>query len=196
MAQQAGVDLAQVKGSGPHGRIIRRDVEGLKGQPGAARPAPTPTPAPAEIKSLEQMGIAPGSYDLVPLDGMLRTVAKRMSDSFRDVPHFPLTIDLEIDRLLEARTRINALLEKDGVKVSVNDIVIKAAANALKRVPADNASYTPEGFAMHHHAGRGLRRGAGPRPDHPDHPIRRNQGPGPDRHGDPRTWRSGLVRRS
>ena len=98
------------------------------------------------------MGIAPGSYDLVPLDGMLRTIARRMADSFRDVPHFPLTIDLEIDRLLEARTRINTLLEKDGVKVSVNDIVIKAAANALKRVPAANASYTPEGFALHHHA--------------------------------------------
>ena len=75
-----------------------------------------------------------------------------MADSFRDVPHFPLTIDLEIDRLLEARTRINALLEKDGVKVSVNDIIIKAAANALVRVPEANASYSPEGFAMHHHA--------------------------------------------
>ncbi|HEX2560102.1 2-oxo acid dehydrogenase subunit E2, partial [Phenylobacterium sp.] len=71
---------------------------------------------------------------------------------FRDVPHFPLNIDLEIDRLLEARARINALLEKDGVKVSVNDMVIKAAAIALKRVPEANASYSPEGIAMHHHA--------------------------------------------
>jgi pyruvate dehydrogenase E2 component (dihydrolipoamide acetyltransferase) len=154
LASQAGVDLSGVKGSGPHGRIIRRDVEGLKGQPAPARAAPgsAPAAAPAEVKSLEQMGIAPGSYDLVPMDGMLKTVARRMTDSFRDVPHFPLTIDLEIDRLLEARARINALLEKDGVKVSVNDIIIKAAANALKRVPAANASYTPEGFAMHHHA--------------------------------------------
>jgi pyruvate dehydrogenase E2 component (dihydrolipoamide acetyltransferase) len=98
------------------------------------------------------MGIAPGSYDLIPLDGMRKTVARRMTDSFRDVPHFPLTIDLEIDRLLEARGKINALLEKEGVKVSVNDMVIKAAAIALKRVPEANASYTPEGIAMHHHA--------------------------------------------
>ena len=75
-----------------------------------------------------------------------------MTDSFRDVPHFPLNIDLEIDTLLAARARINALLEKDGVKVSVNDLVIKAAAMALKRVPQANASYSPEGIAMHHHA--------------------------------------------
>jgi pyruvate dehydrogenase E2 component (dihydrolipoamide acetyltransferase) len=153
LAGQAGVDLALVKGSGPHGRIIRRDVEGLKGQPAApAKAAPKPAAAPAEVRSLEQMGIAPGSYDLVPMDGLLKTVARRMTESFRDIPHFPLTIDLEIDRLLEARARLNALLEKDGVKVSVNDIVVKAAANALKRVPAANASYTPEGFAFHHHA--------------------------------------------
>ncbi len=98
------------------------------------------------------MGIPAGSYDLVPLDGMKKTIARRMTESFRDVPHFPLTIDLEIDRLLEARARINALLEGEGVKVSVNDLVIKAAALALKRVPAANASYTPDGIAMHHHA--------------------------------------------
>jgi pyruvate dehydrogenase E2 component (dihydrolipoamide acetyltransferase) len=98
------------------------------------------------------MGIPPGSYDLVPLDGMKKTIARRMTDSFRNVPHFPLTIDLEIDRLLEARARINALLEGEGVRVSVNDLVIKAAALALKRVPDANASYTPEGVAMHHHA--------------------------------------------
>jgi len=152
LASQAGIDLAQVKGSGPHGRIVRSDVEALPGQPVPAKAAPAAVAAPREARSLEQMGIAPGSYDLVPMDGLLKTVARRMSDSFREVPHFPLTIDVEIDRLLEARARLNALLEKDGVRVSVNDIVIKAAANALKRVPAANASYTPEGFAFHHHA--------------------------------------------
>ncbi len=151
LASQAGVDLAQIKGSGPHGRIVRRDVEAIQGRPPTAKAAPAAA-APREVRSLEQMGIAPGSYDLVPMDGLLKTVARRMADSFREIPHFPLTIDLEIDRLLEARARLNAMLEKDGVKVSVNDIVIKAAANALKRVPAANASYTPEGFAFHHHA--------------------------------------------
>jgi len=83
---------------------------------------------------------------------MRKTVARRMTDSFRDVPHFPLTIDVEIDALLAARARINALLEASSVKVSVNDMVIKAAAAALKRVPEANASYSPEGIAMHHHA--------------------------------------------
>ncbi len=153
LAAQMGVDLTTVKGSGPHGRIIRRDVEGLKGAPATAPASPATAPeAPRQARSLEQMGIAPGSYDLVPLDGMKKTVARRMTESFRDVPHFPLTLDLEIDALLAARAKINALLEKDGVKVSVNDMVIKAAATALRRVPAANASYTPEGIALHHHA--------------------------------------------
>ena len=158
IAEQNGVDLSSVQGSGPHGRIIRRDVEGKAGGAPAAKPAAGASQAaatrgePRQVQSLEQMGIKPGSYDLVPLDGMRKVIAKRLTDSFRDIPHFPLTIDLEIDGLLGARSRINALLEKEGVKVSVNDLVIKAAAMALKRVPEANASFTPEGIAMHHHA--------------------------------------------
>jgi len=160
LAEAAGLDLAAIKGSGPHGRVIKVDVDAARGrlQPATAGATQAPNAAPAaaqpprQAQSLEQMGIAPSSYDLVPLDGMLRTVARRMTDSFRDIPHFPLTIDLEIDALLAARAKINAMLEKDGVKVSVNDMVIKAVATALKRVPAANASYTPEGLAMHHHA--------------------------------------------
>ncbi len=148
MAEQAGVDLKSLKGSGPHGRIIKADVEGAGGKASAAKPQAEPR----QVQSLEQQGIPPGSYDLVPLDGMKKTVARRMTDSFRDVPHFPLTIDLELDNLLAARTRINAMLKGDGVRVSVNDLIIKAAATALKRVPQANASYTPEGIAMHHHA--------------------------------------------
>ncbi len=151
IAQQNGVDLKALKGSGPHGRIVKRDVEGAP--KGAAQPAAGAARGePRQVLSLEQMGIAPGSYDLVPLDGMRRTIAKRMTESFRDVPHFPLTIELEIDGLLAARAKVNAMLEKQGVKVSVNDFVLKAAANALMLVPQANASYTPEGLAMHHHA--------------------------------------------
>jgi pyruvate dehydrogenase E2 component (dihydrolipoamide acetyltransferase) len=154
LAEQKGIDLSGLAGSGPHGRIIKADIDAA--QPGS-KPAPAPAAvaapaAPRQVQSLEQMGIAPGSYDLIPLDGMRKTVARRMTDSFRDVPHFPLSIDLEIDGLLAARARINALLEAEGVKVSVNDLVIKACAVALKRVPEANASYTPEGIAMHHHA--------------------------------------------
>ena len=165
MAAQKGVDLAALTGSGPHGRVIAADVAAA--QPGAAIPQPAKEAAPADraapaaagsgpqptpSPTLAQLGIPDGSYDLVPLDGMRRTVARRMTESFRDIPHFPLTIDLEIDRLLDARVRINAALEKSGAKVSVNDLVIKAAAAALKAVPQANASYTPEGLAMHHDA--------------------------------------------
>jgi pyruvate dehydrogenase E2 component (dihydrolipoamide acetyltransferase) len=163
-----GLDLASLKGSGPHGRIILRDVESA-GAPAAAQapaappatapntsPAPaaaaTPPAAPSGVPSLEQMGIPAGSYDLTPLDGMRKTVARRMTESFRDIPHFPLTIDLEIDALLAARAQVNAMLGDRGVKVSLNDMVIKACAAALRREPDANASYTDAGIARHHHA--------------------------------------------
>lgn len=158
LASAAGLDLKSIKGTGPHGRVIKSDVEAAKSGAPAAKAAPASTSTasaaaePRKALSLEQMGIPAGSYDLVPLDGMRKTIARRLTDSFRDVPHFPLQIDLEIDALLAARAKINGLLEKQGVKVSVNDIVIKAAAVALKQVPEANASYTPEGIAMHHHA--------------------------------------------
>ena len=154
LAAQAGLDLKAVRGTGPHGRVIKADVEAAAPGKPLAAPAPAGAPAaePRRQLTLEQMGIAPGSYELIPLDGMRRTVAKRLTDSFRDVPHFPLTIDLEIDRLLEARQRVNAALESQGVKCSVNDFVIKASAAALMRVPQANASYTPDGIAMHKHA--------------------------------------------
>ncbi|MBI5942571.1 MAG: pyruvate dehydrogenase complex dihydrolipoamide acetyltransferase [Caulobacterales bacterium] len=155
LAQAAGIDLKSIQGSGPHGRVIKADVDAARDKASSFAKASEdrPSTAPArQHQTLEQQGIPAGSYDLIPLDGMRKTIARRMTDSFRDVPHFPLTIDLEIDGLLAARTKINAMLEKDGVKVSVNDLVIKAVAVALKRVPEANASYTPDGIAMHHHA--------------------------------------------
>jgi pyruvate dehydrogenase E2 component (dihydrolipoamide acetyltransferase) len=159
LASAANLDLKSIAGTGPHGRVVKADVEAAqKGGAPAAKAAPASVPAassaaaPRAHLSLEQQGIPAGSYDLVPLDGMRKTIARRLTDSFRDVPHFPLVIDLEIDALLAARAKINHLLEGQGVKVSVNDIIIKAAAVALKRVPEANASYTPEGIALHHHA--------------------------------------------
>ena len=159
LASAAGLDLKGIKGTGPHGRVVKTDVEAAKSGAPAAKAAPSASPAaatpaaePRKVQSLEQMGIPAGSYDLIPLDGMRKTIARRLTESFRDVPHFPLTIDLEIDALLAARAKINHLLEGQGVKVSVNDIIIKAVAVALKRVPEANASYTPEGIAMHKHA--------------------------------------------
>ena len=157
IAAQNGVDLKSIKGSGPHGRIVRRDVEGApKGaaQPAAstATAAATSGIAPRQAPSLAQMGIPDGSYDLIPLDGMKKAVARRMVDSIQNVPHFPLFIDCEIDQLMAVRAKVNKMLEPQGIKVSVNDFVIKAAALALKMVPEANASYTPEGIAMHHNA--------------------------------------------
>ncbi len=159
LAEQSGLDLSGLQGSGPHGRIVKADIEAAAKTPRTAqapqqsrdvtRPAPVQAPAPA---SLESYGIRQGSYDLVPLDLMRKTIAKRMTASFRDVPHFPLTIDLEIDALLKARGEINKRFADNGVKISVNDMCIKAAALALKLVPEANASYTPDGIALHHHA--------------------------------------------
>ena len=154
MAAQAGVDLKSIKGTGPHGRIVKRDVEGAgqgAGAPAAAQPASS-SAEPRKVQTLAQMGIPDGSYDLIPLDGMRKAIARRMVESVNAVPHFPLTIDVEIDALLAARARVNAMLEKSGVKVSLNDFVIKAAAMALKAVPEANASYSPEGIALHHNA--------------------------------------------
>ncbi len=157
LAEQAGLDIKTIKGTGPHGRVVKRDVEAAG--KGGAKPAGASAPAgatasaePRKAQSLAQMGIPDGSYDLIPLDGMRKAIARRLTDSFRDVPHFPLTIDCEIDGLMAVRAKVNAMLEPRGIKVSVNDFVIKAVALALKAVPEANASYSPEGIAMHHHA--------------------------------------------
>ncbi|MBJ7445960.1 MAG: pyruvate dehydrogenase complex dihydrolipoamide acetyltransferase [Brevundimonas sp.] len=155
IAAQNGIDLASISGSGPHGRIVRRDVEAAgKGtaKPATAGAATSSSAEPRKVQSLAQMGIPDGSYDLIPLDGMRKAIARRMVDSIQQVPHFPLFIDVEIDALLAARAKVNAMLEPQGIKVSVNDFVIKAAAMALKAVPEANASYSPEGIAMHHNA--------------------------------------------
>ena len=153
IAQQNGVDLASIKGTGPNGRIVKADVEGVKG---GAKPASASSNAPqAATKApatIANMPYKEGSYDVVPLDGMRRTIAKRLSESFRDVPHFPLNVDIEIDKLLEVRKQLNAQAETMGGKISVNDLIIKATALALKAVPEANASFSDEGILMHHHA--------------------------------------------
>ena len=166
IAEAAGINLAHIQGSGPNGRIVKADVEAARGKtpqpgasaaqvaPAAATPAPAPAPAPSSAapRAPSLLPYAEGTYDVVPLDGMRRTIARRMTESFRDVPHFPLTIDLEIDKLLELRKQLNQVGAAQNAKVSVNDLVIKAAALACKRVPEANASYTPDGILIHHHA--------------------------------------------
>jgi pyruvate dehydrogenase E2 component (dihydrolipoamide acetyltransferase) len=143
IAADKGIDLAQVKGSGPNGRIVKEDVESFT--PGAAAvsapaasthapaTAPTPTPAPA----IE--GGAPFAEE--KLSNVRKVIARRLTESKQTVPHFYLTIDIRLDPMLELRAQLNKSLEPDGVKLSVNDLLIKALARALIRVPQCNVSY-------------------------------------------------------
>jgi pyruvate dehydrogenase E2 component (dihydrolipoyllysine-residue acetyltransferase) len=153
IASLKGIDLAALKGTGPRGRIIKRDVESA--QPGTAAPAArSGAPAPDGLilpQILDDRVYAPDSYELKPLDGVRKVVAKRLTTSFMQVPHFPLTIDLALDHLLASRAAINAAAP-NGIKVSVNDLLIKACAMALMDEPDCNASYTDKGIAYHKHA--------------------------------------------
>jgi pyruvate dehydrogenase E2 component (dihydrolipoamide acetyltransferase) len=150
LATADGVDLLALKGSGPHGRIIKADV--LKAQKGGTKQVPA---AGGGITSLIEPALlddriyAPDSYELISLDGVRKVTARRLTQSFMQVPHFPLTIDLEIDHLLSARVRINEAAAASGTKVSVNDMLIKACAMALMTHPDANASYTDKGIAQH-----------------------------------------------
>lgn len=138
LAAEAGIDLYAIAGTGPKGRIVKRDVET------ARKSGVDPVQAPTMSVEITQ----PGEFDLVPLDGMRKAIASRMTAAFRDVPHFPLTIDCQLDTLLATRKGINAEMAEAGVKISVNDFIVRAAALALKAVPEANASYTPEGLKL------------------------------------------------
>ncbi len=143
--------MSRISGSGPHGRIVKEDVEQAQ-KAGTAKPAPKAAPAPAAAKGPAQpQFIVPGEATTkIPHTSIRKVIARRMSESKQTVPHFYLTVDYEIDALLEARKAINALAEKTkGTKVSVNDMVIKACALALRDHPDVNASWTED--AMIHY---------------------------------------------
>ena len=147
LASAKGVDLLAVKGSGPHGRIVKADIE--KAPAGGAKPAGLPAGGLIEPAILDERVYLPDTFELTPLNAVQKVTAKRLTTSFMQVPHFPLTIDLEIDHLLDARARINEAAADKGVKVSVNDMLIKACAMALMAQPDANASYTDQGIARH-----------------------------------------------
>ena len=153
IAALKGIDLSGLKGSGPNGRIVKKDVE--TAQPGAAsQQAPVGGRAPLSAEGLilpqilDDRVYDPSTYEMTPLDGVRKTVAKRLTQSFMQVPHFPLNVDIELDHLLAARKGINNAAP-EGVKVSVNDMLIKAAAMALIDEPDCNASFTDNGIAYH-----------------------------------------------
>ena len=137
LAALAGVDLGQLKGSGPGGRIVKADIEAAVSG-GAPKPAAVSTPMPAAPVARAEMPGLP-AYDEFPNSNVRKVVARRLAESKQQAPHFYLSIDCEIDALLKLRAELNT---RDGVKLSVNDLVIKAAALALRQVPAANASYT------------------------------------------------------
>jgi pyruvate dehydrogenase E2 component (dihydrolipoamide acetyltransferase) len=140
IAAEKGVNLASVKGSGPNGRIVKADVEGAK--PGAA-PVAAPSGAPRPAPMAQPIVTAPGDQR-IPHTAIRKVIARRMLESKQTVPHFYLTMELEIDALLAARAAINVVAEKKGAKVSVNDMVIKASAKALRDHPDCNASWTED----------------------------------------------------
>jgi pyruvate dehydrogenase E2 component (dihydrolipoamide acetyltransferase) len=170
LARESGIDISRVQGTGPHGRVVARDIEaaqkgkGLKA-PGAApiaaaAPAPMIAPAGASDQQIRAL-YEDGSYEVVPHDNMRRTIAQRLTASTQTIPHFYLTMDCNIGKLTAAREEINAAAPKDkdgkpAYKLSVNDFVIKALALALQRIPDANVSWTEAGMLKHKHSDIGV----------------------------------------
>jgi pyruvate dehydrogenase E2 component (dihydrolipoamide acetyltransferase) len=165
LAKEAGIELGRINGSGPHGRVIARDVEEAKSGKGLKAPAAAPSAGPAIAPSMSDKQVLalfePGSYEVIPHDGMRRTIAQRLTASIQTVPHFYLTMDCDIGKLLAAREEINAAAPKDKekkplYKLSVNDFAIKALAVALQRIPNCNVSWTDGGMLKHKHSDVGV----------------------------------------
>ncbi len=146
IAAQKGLDLAQISGSGPHGRIVKADVEGATATAPAAAPASAAAPAPAAAAApagpsadMVARMYETREYEEIKLDGMRKTIAARLGEAKQTIPHFYLRRDINLDALLKFRGQLNKQLESRGVKLSVNDFIIKAVANALQQVPECNA---------------------------------------------------------
>jgi pyruvate dehydrogenase E2 component (dihydrolipoamide acetyltransferase) len=168
LAKESGIDIGRIEGSGPHGRVIARDVEAAKSGRGLRAPSAAPAagaPAPMIAPSMSDQQIRAlyedGSYEVIPHDGMRRTIAQRLTAAAQSMPVFYLTIDCDIGKLLSAREEINAAAPKDkdgkpSYKLSVNDFVIKALALALQHVPDANVSWTEGGMLKHKHSDIGV----------------------------------------
>jgi pyruvate dehydrogenase E2 component (dihydrolipoamide acetyltransferase) len=170
LARQAGLDLARLKGSGPHGRIVKRDIEAALasgGTPGGGPKghavATMRQPMLAEVPALSDEKILAlydrGTYEIIPHDKMRRIIAERLTLAKQTIPHYYLSIDCRLDELLQARERMNAAAPREGpraYKLSVNDFIIKAMALALQEVPAANATWTEGGMLRHKYSDVGV----------------------------------------
>jgi pyruvate dehydrogenase E2 component (dihydrolipoamide acetyltransferase) len=149
-ARESGIDLSQVTGTGPGGRIVKKDLESFTPAAPAAPAAPASTPAtPAPAPAYSQAATGEAGYTDRPHTGMRRAIARRLTESKTTVPHFYVTADCRVEKLLEARTQMN---EATGVKVSVNDWVMKAVAKALMEVPDANVIWTDEALRFFNRA--------------------------------------------
>ncbi|KAB8124949.1 pyruvate dehydrogenase complex dihydrolipoamide acetyltransferase [Komagataeibacter medellinensis] len=149
IAAQTGIDLATLRGSGPNGRIVRRDVEQAR-QTSAAAPAATVAQAAPAAAPAAPAGAA---YDSVPHSGMRKVIARRLTEAKSTIPHFYVEMDVELDALLALRSQLNAAAPDEGpgaYKISVNDMLVKAAAVTLRRVPQVNVSYTDDAVLAYH----------------------------------------------
>jgi pyruvate dehydrogenase E2 component (dihydrolipoamide acetyltransferase) len=156
LASEAGIDLSRITGSGPHGRIVARDIEAA-GATGAARRAPAASASAAEVMALYR----DTPFEEVPLDGMRKTIAARLLQAKQTIPHFYLSADIDIGRLLALREEANAAAPKDkdgkpAFRLSVNDLVIKGWAAALQRVPAANAVWAEDRILRLRHSDIGV----------------------------------------
>ncbi len=163
LAKEAGIDLGRIQGSGPHGRVIARDVEAAKSGKGLAPAAATGAPLSVQAPSDDKIRalFEEGSYEVIPHDNIRKVIARRLVEAKLTIPHFYLTLDCNIGKLLSAREEINnaAPKDKDGkpaYKISVNDFVIKALALALQRVPDANVTWTEGGMLKHKHSDIGV----------------------------------------
>ncbi|MEM5492534.1 pyruvate dehydrogenase complex dihydrolipoamide acetyltransferase [Hoeflea sp. AS16] len=166
IARDAGLDISAISGSGPHGRVVKKDVESaIASGTGKAPAAAAASAAPAAAaKGMSDDAIlknfAEGSYELVKHDGMRKTIARRLQESKQTIPHFYVTVDCELDALLALRAQLNKAAplkdDKPAYKLSVNDMVIKALALALRDVPDANVSWTDENMVMHKHSDVGV----------------------------------------
>jgi pyruvate dehydrogenase E2 component (dihydrolipoyllysine-residue acetyltransferase) len=157
LAAEAGVDLGSISPSGPHGRIVARDVETAAARDTRVRPAPAQGPSADQVKALYR----DAPFTEVPLDGMRKTIAARLQLAKQTIPHFYLTADVDIGRLLKLREDANAAAPKDrdgnpAFKLSVNDLIIKAWAAALQRVPAANAVWAEDRILRFVHSDIGV----------------------------------------
>ncbi len=155
MAEEEGLPLNRIRGSGPGGRVVKRDVEEAREDPSVLEAGEAEGVTP-RLGALQADAPEGPDYEDVPLSQMRKTIAKRLVESISPVPHFFLRIDVDMTRVLEARKRVNALLEEEGEKVSINDFVLKATARALARHPEVNANWNEDSIRRHYRVHLGV----------------------------------------